>query len=228
MSTESTHLHILLIAFDTDATIALNMPNSLSPFTKAQLELQPDSEERVAYMRKVVFKGWLQRFSASIRQGSPEHKILLLMDSAPGHLVMDEPGFRQSISNIEIVTLPKNSTSMTQPLDAGMIAVFKNYYQDFLAISTMVHRQQLLQRPSDAKRVASHIPNYIAWKHIVQAWNLVTPETVRHCFRHVPLFSERHREALSTTQEEDRIVEMARKRISLSIVNVNEKQRARN
>ena len=103
------------------------------------------------------------------------------MDSTLGHLVMDDPDFMGKVPNIEIITLSKKSTSLTQPLDAGMIAVFKNYYQNFLALSTMAHRQQL-QKTTGRKKVASYIPNHVAWKHIVQTWNLVTPEAIRHCF----------------------------------------------
>ena len=47
--------------------------------------------------------------------------ILLLMDNGPCHL----PSIANSFSNVSIKFLPKNTTSKTQPLDAGIIGNWK-------------------------------------------------------------------------------------------------------
>ncbi|KAI1287742.1 hypothetical protein EDD11_010202, partial [Mortierella claussenii] len=39
----------------------------------------------------------------------------------------------QDFPNIRVEALPKNSTSVTQPLDAGIIAVFKRRYRHHVA-----------------------------------------------------------------------------------------------
>ena len=52
-------------------------------------------------------------------------KNLLIVDNAPSH-VFDE------FSNIEMLYLPKNTTSLLQPLDMGIIKIFKNHYQNYL------------------------------------------------------------------------------------------------
>ena len=52
------------------------------------------------------------------------HKILLLVDNAPGHtaiLVGRHP-------NVEVVFLPKNTTLILQPPDQEVIASFKQKY----------------------------------------------------------------------------------------------------
>ena len=52
-------------------------------------------------------------------------KIILFMDNAPCH----PAGLQDRLSNINIVFLPKNTTSKTQPLDSGIIASWKCRYK---------------------------------------------------------------------------------------------------
>ncbi|KAG0344886.1 hypothetical protein BGZ54_005723, partial [Gamsiella multidivaricata] len=72
------------------------------------------------------------------------------------------------------------------------------------------------------KRQSPNIPNRDAWKHIVQAWNLVKPESIRNCFRHVPIFNNRHKYDLSFSVP-DRHVMAALKNIRLNIHQINQK-----
>ncbi|KAF9182221.1 hypothetical protein BGZ51_004867 [Haplosporangium sp. Z 767] len=142
------------------------MPQRLCEYTKAQVETQPGDEERVSYMYQHSFIGWLRRSHADIVARSPQRQILLLIDSTPGRMIIADPAFMDQIPNIRIITLPKNSTSVTQPLNTGLITVFKNYHQGFLAISATVHRKRI---ENSGAKGAFYIPNNIAWKHIVQA-----------------------------------------------------------
>ena len=59
-----------------------------------------------------------------------DRKILLSIDIAPSH----PESFSDCFSRVQIVFLPKTTTSKLQPLDAGMIKSFKVFY-----------RKQLLQ-----------------------------------------------------------------------------------
>ena len=54
--------------------------------------------------------------------GNMKKKVLLLIDDAPSHKI-------PSLQNVEIMTLPPNTTSVYQPLDAGIIAAFKKQYR---------------------------------------------------------------------------------------------------
>jgi hypothetical protein len=191
--------------------------------------MQPNNEERVAYMRKYVFAGWLRRLHESITADNPHRKIALILDNAPGHLIVADSEFLTQIPNIEIITLPKNSTSVTQPLDAGIIAVFKSYYLDFLAISTMAHRHKLhtgtltsRTNGTTPRRQSNNIPNKDAWKHIVQAWNLLKKSSIRNCFRHVPIFNERQKNALSLPIHDNDVM-AALRNIRLNIHQINQR-----
>ena len=52
-----------------------------------------------------------------------QRKIMLFMDNAPCH----PASLQDKFSNANIVFLPKNTTSKTQPLDSGIIASWKCY-----------------------------------------------------------------------------------------------------
>ena len=61
------------------------------------------------------FWQYFQCFNAHVRQ-----KVLLIIDNALSHIWKTE-----EFPNLDIVTLPPNTTSKLQPLDAGIIAAFK-------------------------------------------------------------------------------------------------------
>ncbi|XP_064468650.1 tigger transposable element-derived protein 6-like [Ornithodoros turicata] len=67
-----------------------------------------------AWMTKVLFAEWLVELDQEMaRKG---RKILLLLDNCSAHRV------NPRLSNVELLFLPPNSTSKTQPLDMGIIA----------------------------------------------------------------------------------------------------------
>ncbi|KAI1291642.1 hypothetical protein EDD11_008836 [Mortierella claussenii] len=70
-------------------------------------------------------------FLHDIEDKDPNRKILLLVDNHGSHTVAMRSS--QGFPNIRVEALPKNSTSVTQPLDAGIIAVFKRRYRHHVA-----------------------------------------------------------------------------------------------
>lgn len=79
-----------------------------------------------AWMTANLFKDWFNNcFVPEVQkymtQKDLEFKILLLVDNAPSHPVLEHP-------NIKLLFLPPNTTSLIQPLDQGIIAAFKMYY----------------------------------------------------------------------------------------------------
>ena len=68
--------------------------------------------------------------------GSQTGEVLLFMDSASVHKTAAEnvaPGLRHTT----VVLLPKNTTSHTQPLDAGIIQTVKLVYRQHLSRHVM-------------------------------------------------------------------------------------------
>ena len=59
---------------------------------------------------------------------SSARPVIVFMDSAGCHL----PDLKEKYSDMKIVYLPPNTTSMLQPLDLGIIKKFKVYYHKLL------------------------------------------------------------------------------------------------
>jgi hypothetical protein len=64
-----------------------------------------------------------------------KRKILLLVDNCPAHPHI------QDLSNIKLVFLPPNATSVLQPMDIGIIKRFKGYYRRFLVLQLIDQRE---------------------------------------------------------------------------------------
>ena len=82
-----------------------------------------------AWMTQALFEDWfINCFVPEARQYCLEKgipfKILLLLDNAPGH----PQHIGDLHPNVKVVYLPKNTTSIFQPMDQGAIATFKAHY----------------------------------------------------------------------------------------------------
>jgi len=120
------------------------------------------------------FKKWLHSLDDSLSVRS-----LLLIDSCGAHgnsrrhnTGGDDPLAGETWKHLQIERLPPNSTSVTQPLDQGIISVFKRQYLEMLSNKVII------------KEYASgeNITNGVAWSLIPYAWSHVKALTVRHCF----------------------------------------------
>ncbi|KAG6924361.1 JRK-like, partial [Chelydra serpentina] len=64
---------------------------------------------------------------AHLRKLKQEGKALLLLDNCPAHSPVENLFSRDG--KIKVCYLPKNTTSEIQPLDQGIISVFKQNYR---------------------------------------------------------------------------------------------------
>jgi hypothetical protein len=99
------------------------------------------------------------------------------------------------LNNINLIRLPKNTTSVSQPLDAGVIMSFKVKYSRFMipVISRYHH---------DQKTAKAHVPRGVLWACFPQAWNRVTLSCIRNCFAKVPVFRVAMQEYLKDAPKE--------------------------
>ena len=103
-----------------------------------------------------------------------DRKILLFIDNAPSH----PESFSDCFFHVQIVFLPKNTTSKLQPLDAGIITNFKVFYRKQL----LQHVLTRIKRGSKASGAISSIDllKSIGWA--MDAWKKVKKETIVNCF----------------------------------------------
>jgi hypothetical protein len=193
---------------DTELQEAIEIPSIMEKRGKGKRKAEDTRTKTdgdiTGYMTNGIFLEWLQRFQQSIVSKNPERKILLLMDNAGCHTKAIK-GNAHLFRNINILFLPPNSTSVTQPLDAGVIAVFKMRYRQIIGDKTILLR--LRNDQGDATRTNRSrggarnpwnikVSNLEAWKSIVRAWGYVKPESIRNCFSHVPILCNRQKDLL--------------------------------
>ncbi|KAG0254604.1 hypothetical protein BGZ95_005978, partial [Linnemannia exigua] len=117
-------------------------------------------------------------------------------DEAAAEMVMEKT--KSGWMTREVFRLPKNSISVTQPLDAGVISALKRAFLEMLGFETYCAR---------AFDKAKSISNGRAWALIPHAWDKIKPSTLRNCFTKTPVLPTTMREELRrrrTTRDEQR------------------------
>ncbi|XP_025205101.1 tigger transposable element-derived protein 6-like [Metopolophium dirhodum] len=123
-----------------------------------------------AWMTTEIMEQWLRYFNADMR--SQNRNVLMFLDNAACHPKIE-------LSNMKILMLPPNTTSITQPMDQGVIYTFKSYYRKFLLQSLLCK----MDNCSSAHQFAKSISVLDAVNWIALACNNVKAECVRNCFR---------------------------------------------
>ena len=117
-----------------------------------------------SWMTAGLFEEWLLKWNRKLVEDG--RHIALVLDNATCH--PDIP-----LSNIKLVYLPPNTTSHTQPLDAGIIANFKSHYRHLYTLGVLCPALE-----------AGESPNYELYDAIevmIQAWDLVRLYASRCC-----------------------------------------------
>lgn len=139
---------------------------------------------RRGWMTGDVFMEWLQTFDDQLSEPT-----LLLLDSCPAHndIDMRDPVHKIPWKRLIIRRLPLNSAAKTQPLDAGVISVFKRAFLELLSQETHLIRNY------DQRTCIS---NGEAWSLIPHAWSRMNAQTLRNCFANTPVLTDDMRQQL--------------------------------
>lgn len=137
-------------------------------FNRAQPPL-PYYSSANAWMTSWIWSDILQKLDRELG----DRKILLFADNAACHKLDVE------LKNIRIVFMPPNTTSLIQPLDQGIIRATKAHYR------TQIMRKMLqaIETGASMSDFAKSIDFLKALHMLKRAWFLVSPTTIRNCFR---------------------------------------------
>ena len=120
------------------------------------------------WMTGQLFEQWCKRRNnRMVREG--RRMIALILDNFAGHPHL-------YLSNVSISFLPPNTTSMTLPMDAGIIKNLKHHYWRLLV------KRRISCIDSDQECTIALL-GAVQW--LKTSWQQVTSDTVKNCYRHV-------------------------------------------
>jgi hypothetical protein len=122
-----------------------------------------------AWMMTEIFCFFFHSLDAQM--GVQNRQIILFVDNCAAH--SKDTSF---LRNFKVVTYPANCRSMLQPLDLGIIHSLKAYYRKHL-LQTSICLMEL------GKEVKKKINILEAMHYIMAAWQQVSQQTIRNCFR---------------------------------------------
>uniref|UniRef100_H3AS26 DDE-1 domain-containing protein n=1 Tax=Latimeria chalumnae TaxID=7897 RepID=H3AS26_LATCH len=118
-----------------------------------------------AWMTSDIFIEWVKKFDRKMEY--QKHKILLFIDNCPVHSTI------ATLKGTTVIFLPPNSTSKLQPMDQGIIKLFKQNYV-FLMLQHIIACFE--------SRENSEINLLQAIQFAYCAWYKVTMRRISSCF----------------------------------------------
>ncbi|XP_065832947.1 tigger transposable element-derived protein 6-like [Oscarella lobularis] len=147
-------------------------PRCFKRLDKSSLDVNYFSQKK-AWMTGKILNSVLSDINAKLRASN--RFVLLLMDNAGCH----PADLAEKFSNIKVVFLPANTTSVLQPLDLGIIKNFKDHYRSLLLKYVIAK----IDEATCASEIAKSLTILYAIRWVAAAWKRVSPETIKKCFR---------------------------------------------
>ena len=118
-------------------------------------------------MDSQIFEEWVRKLDQKFCIEG--RKIALLVDNCPAHPSVSD------LTNVQLIFLPPNTTSVLQPMDQGVIRSLKAHYRGRVV--------RLLCRALDKGRTYTKISILHAMKILVSSWEAVSTGTIINCFK---------------------------------------------
>ena len=147
-------------------------PRCFKGIKKSELPVEYYSQAK-AWMSGDILHKILSNIDKKLK--SEGRSVILFMDNAGCH----PPDLKEKYSNIKVVYLPANTTSMLQPLDLGIIRNFKVHYRKLLMTFILAK----IEKCSSASEVLQSVNVLHAIRWVADAWKSVSEITIKKCFR---------------------------------------------
>ncbi|XP_070174280.1 tigger transposable element-derived protein 4-like [Littorina saxatilis] len=130
--------------------------------------------QKRAWMDSALFTSWVNKLDQ--KMAIRGRKIALIMDNCPAHPTVP------ALKATKVIFLPPNTTSVTQPMDQGIIQNLKVHYRHLYV------KRGLL--PAVEKKEAVIWTLLDCMSALKDAWTKVKPSTVANCFKHCGFFKD--------------------------------------
>ena len=120
-----------------------------------------------SWMSSELFEEWIKELDRSF--GVQKRKIALIVDNGPAHPTVT------GLEWIELIFLPPNTTSVTQPMDQGVIRALKAKYRSLAVRKQLANLEKGKQLPKISILTAMTMLN--------KAWGSIPDRTFLNCFK---------------------------------------------
>lgn len=125
-------------------------------------------------MKTTIFNNLLLKLNNKMSQ--KRRKILLLVDQASVHAVLDET--KRQLDCVQVEFLLAHTTPVLQPCDAGIIHSFKCHYKT-LFVRNRISAYDDVQNGVKKEIVEYNV--YDAINNVAEAWSMVSSNTIINC-----------------------------------------------
>ena len=136
--------------------------------------------QRKSWMDSALFEEWVRELDGKFLREN--RKIALIIDNCPAHPTIG------NLSNVRLIFLPPNTTSVSQPMDQGVIKCLKAHYRRRL-VRLMIQR---LDQGQDLPKISI----LLALQLLVASWNNVGKATIVNCFQKAKILAKNQVDAL--------------------------------
>ena len=134
-----------------------------------------------SWMSSELFEEWIKELDRSF--GVQKRKIALIVDNGPAHPTVT------GLEWIELIFLPPNTTSVTQPMDQGVIRALKAKYRSLAVRKQLANLEKGKQLPKISILTAMTMLN--------KAWGSIPDRTFLNCFKKSGISEESAEKALN-------------------------------
>ena len=136
-------------------------------------------------MDSQIFEDWVRKIDRKLRTDG--RKIALIIDNCPAHPHVSD------LTNIQLIFLPPNTTSVLQPMDQGVNRSLKSHYRGRVV--------RLLCRDLDKGQAYPKISILQAMEILAASWEAVTRETIVNCFKKAGINTEAQHAAITDSDD---------------------------
>ena len=123
--------------------------------------------QKKSWMCGDLFEEWVKMLDSTFR--AHDRKVVLLVDNCTAHPKIE------NLTNINMIFLPPNTTSVLQPMDQGVIRSLKAHYRSRIV--------RLCIKALDKNHPLPKVSILEAMKHLVSSWHAVSEKTIVNCFK---------------------------------------------